>query len=158
MSGSTPEKSKLADSILTATSSASPGTAAPEKSPSPSDSPPFVSSPTAQKLRLGEILTTLKVEQLQTPGWVVVGGPGPADSLMGLEASDVSAALWDAASNKIYLSSRSNGLVALDCAAISCPVPSWQKRLTLALLAGLVDRLPFPFSLASHNFPNSTQP
>jgi len=146
MSGKNKESSKLAESILTATSSALLGTAATEKSQDPSDSTPFVPSPFAQKLKLGEILPLLP-DQNQTPGWLVLGGPGPADSLMAVEATDVSAVVWDSGTNKIFISTRSNGLVALDCSALShCPAPSWQRRVVFALLVGLIDRLPLPFT------------
>lgn len=156
MNGSKPDNSALAESIRQASSPPSSLTPATEKNPGASGSTPSNVSPLALHLRLPEILPHLKVEQGHSPDWFVLGGHGPADSLLAVEARDVSGVLWDASTNKIFLSSRSNGLISLDCSGLShCPVASWQKRLVLALLGGLIDRLPFPFSLAT-NFPSST--
>jgi hypothetical protein len=88
----------------------------------------------------------MQAEQGLTPGWLVVGGGAPADNLLALASDDVSAVLWDSESDQLHLSTQNNGLVTLDCGAISCPVPGWQRVLVVALLAGLVDRIPLPFS------------
>jgi hypothetical protein len=106
-----------------------------------------------KQLRLGEILPLLKVDQNNLSGWLVLGGIAPADNLLAVEAHDVSAVLWIAAENKIHLSTRNDGLITLDCSGISCPVPSWQRRLVLALLLGLVDWLPLPFEVSPSSPP-----
>jgi hypothetical protein len=163
MNGSKKENSDLAESIKAASSPPSSGTAAPEKSPAASGSTPSNASPFASKLRLEAILPLLKVEQGNLTGWIAVGGLTTTSDLLAIEANDVSAVLWISSTNKLHLSTRSNGLVVLDCNGISCPVPSWQRRLVLGLLLGLIDWLPpavrglAQLSLKKNSSPPSTQ-
>jgi len=154
MSGSTKSASELVESIKTASSLPSPGIAKTEKSPSASASPSSKNSPFVKQLRLEEILPLLKVDQGNLPGCLAVGGLKPNDDLLVLEAKDISSAVWIAATNKIHLSSRSDGLITLDCSAINCPVPSWQRRLVLALFLGLVDWLPLQFEVSPASPPS----
>lgn len=151
MSGSPKDASALVESIKKATSLPSPGIAKTGSTPATSGSTPSSVSPFVKQLRLEEILPLLKVDQGNLPGWIVVGGLGATSDLLALEANDVSAVMWIAAANKIHLSSRANGLITLDCSAITCPVASWQRRLALALLLGLIDWIPLPFEV----LPNS---
>jgi hypothetical protein len=145
MSGSAKVNSKLAESILTASSPPSNSTPATEKSPAASASTPSSVSAFALKLRLPEIVKFLEAEQGATPGWLVLGGMDVGDSLLAVSADDVSAVMWDCNTNQLHLSTQNDGLLALDCSAISCPVPGWQRRVVVALLLGLIDRLPLPF-------------
>lgn len=146
MSGSPKDASALAASIKKATSVASSLTAPTAKSPAASASIPSSVAPFAQRLRLPELVQLLGTEQGTTPGWLVLGGVEPADNLLALAADDVSAVLWISTSNQIHLSTSGNGVLVLDCNAIKCPIPGWQRKVVVALLLGLIDRLPLPFA------------
>ncbi len=155
MSGSKPDNSALADAIRQASSPPSSGTAATEKSPAASGSTPSAASPFVKQLRLAEILASLKApDQGNLSGYLAVGSLGATNDLLVLDANDISAAMWIVATNKIHLSSRSDGLITLNCSAINCPVPSWQQRLVLALFLGLVDWLPLQFEVSPTSPPS----
>ena len=146
MSGSSPVNSKLAASILTASSPPSSGIPITAKSPAASASTPSNVSAFALKLRLPEIVKFMEAEQGTTPGWLVLGGMDVGDNLLAISSDDVSAVLWDSNSNQLHLSTRNDGVLALDCSALTCPVLGWQRRVVFALLLGLIDRLPLPFA------------
>jgi len=146
MNGSSKVASELVDVIKKASSPVSPGTALTEKSPDTFPSIPSNASAFAQRLKLPELIRLLGAEQGQTPGWLVLGGVEPADNLLALAADDVTAVMWDSVSNRLHLSTTNNGLLTLDCSAISCPTAGWPRRVVVALLLGLIDRLPLPFA------------
>lgn len=146
MSGSKSDASALVASIKKATSPPSSSTAATAKSPAASDSILSSASALAQRLKLPELVQLLGTEQGTTPGWLVLGGVDPTDDLAAISSDDVTAVAWVCSSNQIHLSTQGNGLLALDCNALACSVPGWQRRVVVALLLGLIDRLPLPFA------------